>query len=110
MHHPAVGLPLACTVSDPWRSTVADCCLQMTALDQLAAVALESELQLQQEEAQARDAQSQAQARAEEPASLSRGPAEHAGGVAGTAAGLEPVLGSGAGQVRCFKNESDNML
>ena len=77
----------------------------MTALDQLAAVALESELQLQQEEAQARDAQVlaqvQAQAQADEPASLVRGPAEHAGGVAGAAAGLELALSSGAGQVWC---------
>ena len=87
--------------------------LQMTALDQLAAVALESELQLQQEEAQARDAQAQAQARdaqaqaqaqADEPASLGgRGVAVDAGGVAGTATGLEPALGSDTGQVRCSK-------
>ena len=78
----------------------------MTALDQLAAVALESELQLQQEEAQARDAQAQAQAQADEPASRgARGAAEDAGGVAGAAAGLEPAVGSGAGQVRCWKTQ-----
>ena len=76
----------------------------MTALDQLAAVALESELQLQQEEAQARDAQTQVQAQADGSASLgvSRA-AEDAGGEAGAAAALEPALGSGAGQVSCWK-------
>ncbi len=73
----------------------------MTALDQLAAVALESELQLQQEEAQARDAQAQPQAQAAEGATLgARGPAVDAGDVAGTAAGLEQAVGSGAGQVK----------
>ena len=77
----------------------------MTALDQLAAVALESELQLQQEEAQARDAQAQAQAQADEPASWGpRGAAEDVE-VAGAAAGLEPAVGSSAGQVKYWETQ-----